>query len=118
VLYLHISPLQRQTALGARAYSTDKPKSSGNGLLFAALAGLGVAGGIYYNSSSTTSVKPAAAAKPAEAPAATELKAAFSPKEFKAFKVSTPANRQTNLKGRIKMSYICVIAQRSPRHQP
>ncbi|KAI9287474.1 oxidoreductase NAD-binding domain-containing protein [Umbelopsis sp. AD052] len=74
---------QRQTALGARAYSTDKPKSGGNGLLFAALAGLGVAGGVYYNSSSTTAVKPAA--KPVAA--ATEVKAAFSPKEFKAFKL-------------------------------
>jgi hypothetical protein len=91
---LPIRALQRQTALGARAYSTDKPKSGGNGLLFAALAGLGVAGGVYYNSSSTTSVKPAAA-KLAEAPAAaaTELKAAFSPKEFKAFKVSNILNR-------------------------
>ena len=97
---LHICGLQRQTALGARAYSTDKPKSGGNGLLFAALAGLGVAGGIYYNSSSTTSVK-AAAAKPADAPAATELKAAFSPKEFKAFKVSNILNRLMDLMGRV-----------------
>lgn len=97
---LPIRALQRQTALGARAYSTDKPKSGGNGLLFAALAGLGVAGGVYYNSSSTTTVKPAAA-KPADAPAAAEPKAAFSPKEFKAFKVSHTLDRMKDLMGRV-----------------
>ncbi|CAM0142975.1 hypothetical protein VKS41_006275 [Umbelopsis sp. WA50703] len=88
---------QRHAGLGARAYSTEKTKSGGNGLLFAALAGLGIAGGIYYNSSSQSAVKQPAGA--AAAVVAEEPKHAFDPKEFKAFKLKEvqPINHNTSV---------------------
>jgi hypothetical protein len=50
---------------------------------------LGIAGGIYYNSSSTSTVKTAVAKPDVALPAAAEeVKIAFSPKEFRGFKVN------------------------------
>jgi mannose/fructose/N-acetylgalactosamine-specific phosphotransferase system component IID len=61
--------------------STNK-KNGGNGLIVATLVGLGVAGGLYYNQSSSVSSTTGAAAVGAP------TKASFDPNEFKAFKVS------------------------------
>ncbi|KAI8343394.1 hypothetical protein BC941DRAFT_344262 [Chlamydoabsidia padenii] len=65
-----------------RNYSSQAPKKSGgNGIVFAALLGLGVAGGLYYNQSSSISThheenKSSAPGKPA-----------FDNTQFKAFKL-------------------------------
>ncbi|KAI8973055.1 hypothetical protein BDB01DRAFT_839092 [Pilobolus umbonatus] len=60
--------------------SAAAPKKSGSKLLFAALAGAGVLGGIYYNSPSNTSVK--------SAPKVPK-NSAFNPKEFISLKLDS-----------------------------
>ncbi|ORY99563.1 hypothetical protein BCR42DRAFT_339293 [Absidia repens] len=62
-----------------RNYSSQAPKKSGgNGLVFAGLLGVGVAGGLYYNQSTSTHQEPEAAPG----------KAAFDPTQFKSFKLA------------------------------
>lgn len=66
-----------------RNYSSEAPKKSGgNGVVFAALLGLGVAGGLYYNQSSSVSSH-----HDEKKPAAAPGKAAFDNTKFKPFKV-------------------------------
>ncbi|KAI8086072.1 uncharacterized protein BX664DRAFT_334845 [Halteromyces radiatus] len=68
--------------LAMRNYSSETPKKSGgNGLIFVTLLGLGVAGGLYYNQSSSVSTHQTPAK---EQPAG---KASFDPTQFKSFKL-------------------------------
>ncbi|CAO3638344.1 unnamed protein product [Cunninghamella echinulata] len=78
------------TRLGLRNYSTELPKKKGNGLIFATLLGLGVAGGLYYNQSASVTTEH----KSTEPP-----KASFDPSQFKSFKLAEvqPINHDTSL---------------------
>ncbi|KAI9479577.1 hypothetical protein BDB00DRAFT_879285 [Zychaea mexicana] len=76
------SAAKSTTQFQARPYATQSgKKSGGNGLVLTALAGLGVAGGIYYNQNQAT-VAPAAVAA-----AAVPASPAFDPSQFKGFKL-------------------------------
>ncbi|KAI9248843.1 hypothetical protein BDA99DRAFT_548840 [Phascolomyces articulosus] len=63
----------------ARTYATQSGKKGGNGLVLTALAGLGVAGGIYYNQNQATVAPVTAAATPSPS--------AFDASQFKGFKL-------------------------------
>jgi hypothetical protein len=74
--------------LAMRNYSSEAPKKSGgNGVVFAALLGLGVAGGLYYNKSSSVPC-------PLEQKKCATAKPAFDNTQFKAFKVRERKNKK------------------------
>ncbi|KAI9009008.1 hypothetical protein CLU79DRAFT_775644 [Phycomyces nitens] len=88
---------QRQTLGSVRGYSTQAPKKGGNGLVLLTLAGLGAAGGIYYNQNKAT-LKTSAPVKAVEKVKEVS-EPAFNAKEFLSLKLESveKINHNTSL---------------------